>query len=74
MCTDTDSQPHERTTSLMPPLVPELEDLAKELPQGLLVPSNQIRILNSKAIGQGTVCVMFTYVISIMVMCCILYR
>ena len=33
----------------------ELSEFAKGLPEGLLVPSNLIRILNSEAIGQGTV-------------------
>ena len=63
MCTDTDSQPNERKASVMSTLVPELEDFAKKLPEELLVPSNQIRILNGEAIGHGTVLI-FAYVIS----------
>ena len=39
----------------------ELADFAKGLPEGLLVPSNQIRILNSEAIGQGTVKIVHVY-------------
>ena len=38
----------------------ETKQFAKDLPEELLVPSNQIRILNSEAIGQGTVQIVFT--------------
>ena len=50
--TDIDSRVRKMKASLE---ASEREEFAKGLPQGLLVPSNQIQLLNNEAIGQGTV-------------------